>query len=263
METLYISGLTFKKSSVGAKYPKFSVVIAAYNEEKYLAATLERIRAQDYPGPVELIVVDNNSSDKTSQIAFHYADKVLLEKAGPGPAASLALGAKAANGEYLAFTDADTLPPKDWLSRAHEKFSQNPKAVTVGGPYYFYDGLWPANFIFLLLNRLSEKLFFKYRPGLAGSNTIVKKWAYERTGGINPKLQSSQDSDLSIRLSEVGKVLYDNNFAVLTSFRRYQRGRKNPLFIYSYLLWQFISNSTSFLKFWFLGIPRKARKPFR
>lgn len=83
-----------------------SVVIPAYNEEAFIARTLQAVHAQDYK-PYEVIVVDNASTDDTSRIASDYADVYGLEQRGVSRARNF--GAKKSRGDVLFFLDADSV----------------------------------------------------------------------------------------------------------------------------------------------------------
>jgi glycosyltransferase involved in cell wall biosynthesis len=93
--------------------PLISVIIPAFNEEKFLGNCLFSLKNQDF-NDFEIIVVDNNSRDKTSKIAKKFGVKLVSEK-NQGAALARNRGAKEAKGEILAFTDADTILPKNWL----------------------------------------------------------------------------------------------------------------------------------------------------
>ncbi len=86
---------------------KVSVIIPACNEEKYLKKTIDSIRIQKY-SPIEIIVVVNNSKDKTFEIAKRYADKVLNFPDSIGVSAARNRGAGVAQGDIYVFLDADT-----------------------------------------------------------------------------------------------------------------------------------------------------------
>ena len=100
--------------------PKISVIVPAYNEEKFLARTLGTLKAQDYRD-FELIVVDNNSRDNTNKIARKFADKVVVEKK-KGYHNATSRGAKVAKAPVIAFCDADSLYPENWLSKIMRHF---------------------------------------------------------------------------------------------------------------------------------------------
>ena len=87
------------------------MVIPAYNEADYLPAALRSLRAQDFPGAVEVIVVDNGSTDGTAVLARRLGARVVEEHA-PGVCASRQRGTLAARGEIVVSTDADTVHPR-------------------------------------------------------------------------------------------------------------------------------------------------------
>src|SRR5690606_5957874 len=100
-----------------------TVVIPAFNEQDCLAATLRALQAQDYPaGRVEVIVVDNGSTDRTREIAAALGARVLV-RPGVTIAALRNAGAAEARGEILAFLDADCVPAPDWARQAAERLS--------------------------------------------------------------------------------------------------------------------------------------------
>src|SRR5574341_1532560 len=100
---------------IGLFLMTISLVIPAYNEEKYLPAILASI-AKLKRQPDELIVVNASSTDKTAEIAKSFGARVITaEKKTIGY--SRQLGLRAAKGDIVAFTDADALLPPDWLTR--------------------------------------------------------------------------------------------------------------------------------------------------
>jgi glycosyltransferase involved in cell wall biosynthesis len=96
--------------------PLISVVIPAYNAEKYLEETLASVRAQTFQD-YEILVVDDGSTDRTVQIASDYDDVQLLLQQNRGSAAARNTGIRAASGAYVAFLDADDI----WLPSKLEK----------------------------------------------------------------------------------------------------------------------------------------------
>ena len=100
------------------KYPLVSVIIPTYNRAKYLRQCIESVLSQDYPN-LEIIVVDNGSTDNTPEILASFGNKIkcLKEEKG-GASASRNKGLRAARGEFIAFLDSDDfyLPGKISLS---------------------------------------------------------------------------------------------------------------------------------------------------
>jgi len=103
-----------------------SVIIPAYNRERYLAETIESVIAQTYRS-IEIIVVDGQSGDSSAVIAksFKEVQYVVQEKTGLADAWNI--GIDAANGEFIAFLDQDDLWAKDKLNTQMDHLLKNPK----------------------------------------------------------------------------------------------------------------------------------------
>ncbi len=203
--------------------PKISVVIPAFNEEELIPRCLQALQNQTYPKEnYEIIVVDNDSTDKTTQIAkklgaavYRYTD---IKKCG----AARQFGTTKANAPIIAFTDADCKVPHDWLATIDTLF-KDPNLVCVGGKmlpdknnpvlfciYTFYD-------IFHLLNQHFHKTI------IWGLNFAVRKSAFDKVGGFNTTLATSEDWDLAIRMQKkFGRksVYYAKNLRVYSSTRK-------------------------------------------
>jgi dolichol-phosphate hexosyltransferase len=102
---------------VDARHVKLSVVMPAHNEEKFIAAAIHRLFAVEMPCPIELIVVNDGSTDSTSQILASLDDprlRVITHKVNQGKGAAVLTGAEAATGTHLLVFDADLeYSPKD------------------------------------------------------------------------------------------------------------------------------------------------------
>src|SRR5689334_4109904 len=105
--------------------PLVSAIVPVYNGERYLAAALDSIVAQDYQ-PLEIIVVDDGSVDGTRAIAQGYAAVHYIYQADQGLGMTLHVGAAAAKGEFLAFLDADDLWATNKLNRQVNCLLQQP-----------------------------------------------------------------------------------------------------------------------------------------
>jgi glycosyltransferase involved in cell wall biosynthesis len=121
--------------------PRFSVVIPAYNEAEFLGSCIDSLQAQDFPGPYEIIVVDNNSTDGTADLARSRGVTVVHEPRA-GVCSARQAGTTAARGEIVVSTDADTVFSPHWLSRIDQAFREDPRRVTVAGPCRFVDPPW-------------------------------------------------------------------------------------------------------------------------
>lgn len=208
-----------------------SIVIPAFNEEKYLPSCLASLKKQTYQ-PLEIIVVDNNSTDKTAQIAKNFGAKVVFEKK-QGAAYARDTGFNKTRGKIIVRTDADGFVPSTWLARIAHHF-KNPDIVGVTGPIAFYD-LHP------FLNFLSKYMFlfwfylFRILAGhhqFNGQNMAIRKqaWAGAKPNSDNPYLH--EDIDLACQIARTGKILFDPLLLASTSSRRFQRNILKPTLVY-------------------------------
>lgn len=106
--------------------PQVSCIVPAYNAAEYLKQALDSALAQSH-GSLQLIVVDDGSTDATGEIAAQFGAKVeLISQSNCGVAAARNRGMEAARGEFIAFLDADDLWHKNKLQRQLAAFSENP-----------------------------------------------------------------------------------------------------------------------------------------
>lgn len=202
-----------------------SVVIPAYNEEKYIAKTLKSLVNQLHPGfNYETIVVDSRSVDQTAKIAESYGAKVLrIPK--KTPAFARQKGIEAARGEIIVCLDADTFVPKDYLTTIVSEFRKNPSLVGLTGIIDGWGGSFWQNFLYKWVNTLF--LLINYllgRPGFQGQSFAFRKEVFHKVGGFRTDLHTGEDFDLGIRMSRVGKVKFLLKTVGISSLRRTKEG---------------------------------------
>ena len=209
----------------------FSVVVPAHNEEALLGACLDALLAQDYPGRVEIIVVDNASTDHTTEVARQRGVRVVHEPERDYCRA-LICGFAAARSDVIALTDADTVVPPDWISSLARGYEDG--VVAVGGNVVFDRPNWKSVLLakvlvpaFNLLDRHDP-----HGPHLWGSNFSVRRAAFERIGGWNRDYSLEVDSEISERLRHVGRVRVLASVKVRTSSRRWNRSLLPNLYLY-------------------------------
>jgi len=106
--------------------PLISCIVAVFNGERYLKEALDSILAQTYR-PLEILVVDDGSTDRTTEIVSEYSDTVrYFWQSNAGPGAARNAGIKLAKGEFIAFLDADDLWHKKKLTRQISSFKARP-----------------------------------------------------------------------------------------------------------------------------------------
>lgn len=206
---------------------KISVVIPAFNEEKYIAKTLDSIRKLDKKNyQVELLIIDGGSTDKTVAIAESYAAKVVtILHRGIGFARQK--GIEHATGDVIIYTDADSIVPQNWLT-VHIKALLAPGVVLSYGPFKVKDGSTPYK-LFINIFQYYGWFLTHYLLNMilaVGQNTAFWRDKALEIGGYNHDLRNMEDLDFSLRLSKIGKAVYHPNLIVYASGRRAKEGWK-------------------------------------
>ncbi len=208
---------------------RFSIVVPAFNEVRFLPATLKSLQQQDFRGEFEIIVVDNNSTDGTAAIARSSGVKVLHESR-PGVCAARQRGTEQARGEIVISTDADTRQPSDWLSRLDTRFS-DPDVVLVAGPCrYDHPTWWSTQYpkvlfgLVGLVYALTGRVFY-----VTATNSAFRRAEF---GGYDLRqTQGGDEFGLLRALRGRGRMIWDAANVVTTSARRLQHG-----FLYSFFV---------------------------
>ena len=128
-----------RDSAGDAAAPSLSIIVAAYNEERYVAQKIENFLACRYSGDAELIVVSDGSSDRTAEIANSMAServRVIRQPERRGKGVAVNAGAAAARGELLVFTDANTMFAADALSELVRPLRDNAIGLVTGVSRY-------------------------------------------------------------------------------------------------------------------------------
>ena len=211
----------------------FSVVIPAYNEEILIEEAIQSVLRGSYPRQnYEIIVVDSHSTDNTPSVArAAHVDNVIVMESKQGANAGRNRGYLAARGKYIAFLDADSKAPPDWLSHIEKDFAASADVAAVSGPYnYGFTGirgtleLWYTEWF---LPRVPDLLHFLFRRNagvIIGGNLAAPKQVLDDIGGWPPVSYWGDDAILAMIISRrCGRVIFDPNLRVASSPRRYLR----------------------------------------
>lgn len=202
---------------------KVSVVIPAYNEEKYIGKCLESITLQTEK-PDEIIVVDNNCIDKTVEIAKKFGARIVKEK-NQGMIYARNAGFDAARYEIIARTDTDAILPPDWISKIKEHFKDPDLGALSGPASYFGIPLMSEVSIFISSAVFRGCGFLLGHPMLFGPNMGIRKSAWEKVKD-NVCLSDNEvheDVDLAIHIAKITKTKFDKNLVIRTTRGRWSK----------------------------------------
>jgi glycosyltransferase involved in cell wall biosynthesis len=180
-----------------------SIVIPSYNHGHYVAEAIDSVLAQDYPS-LELIVIDDGSTDGTREVLAKYIDRVrVVFQENVGQAATINRGWTEATGEIVSYLSADDRLRRTAVSTAVNALNTHPDAVMV---YCDYDLIDPGS---ATVRRVTAPAFdytamVRNLICAPGPGVFVRRSAAERTGGWNTELRHAPDFDYWLRLSLFG-----------------------------------------------------------
>jgi glycosyltransferase involved in cell wall biosynthesis len=179
-----------------------SVIVPAYNGEKYLAWALDSIFAQDYR-PIEAVVVDDGSTDATASIARSYPDVRYVYQAHKGLPVARNTGLANCTGELICFLDADDYWPPNKLQIQSAHLAEHPELGCVIGKLlnFLEDGMTRPHWI-------SAPLMTEEGGGWSLGASLVQRWVFDRIGQFNVLYPYCDDLDWLIRLAEA-KIPWD------------------------------------------------------
>jgi len=203
-----------------------SIVIPAFNEADYIENTLSSVFAcsETYLGAIEVIVVDNNSTDATAYIARKCGAQVVFEPINQ-IARARNTGAKAASGKFLIFLDADTTIQGDILIKVEELMSSG--LVIGGGAWTEPDSGWFGRLMFKLT--VNYPLFLKNVT--VGPFLFCDRKAFLKVGGFDEEMFAAEEFSMSARLKQEGKkssrkwriIRSSKSHKIVTSNRKFQK----------------------------------------
>ncbi len=222
---------------------KVSFIIPAHNEEDQILIPIKSIYNQQNlaKNDFEIIVVDNNSTDNTARVVKdNFPEvKVLFEK-NQGTGWARNAGAEIAEGEILAFFDADNEAPPDWTPKILNEFQKNPKLVAVSGPYHYRNTWWITEWAiklnYILIFKPTEfvfKNFLKKGAFSIGGNLAIKHKAFKQIHGFDTRFTFwGDDTDIARRLLKIGDVKFINSIYVYSSTRRLEKEGYFTIFLH-------------------------------
>lgn len=198
-----------------------SVIIPTLNEEGYLGKALESLSKQTLL-PLEIIVADAKSTDKTRQIANSFNCKVVdsTQPERGGPAVARNKGAEAATGERLLFIDADVILPPDFIEKSINELERRNLDIGAGFAVPITNnklermGGYLLSYYLILLEKIS--------PRAGGYCIFSTKKIHNQINGFDEKVYMAEDHDYVKRASKVGRFGALRDSKVYVSIRRFK-----------------------------------------
>jgi len=193
-----------------------SVVIPAFNRANFINETIQSALSQDYSN-VEIIVVDDGSTDGTYEILLEYKRRGLItllshdNRGNLGQSASLNLGLKSSHGAYVAILDSDDLFAGDKISDQVRYLQRNRKVGMVYGQGQAIDQ--NGSFLFKVPadghheDSDPNRLLLDCYMALPGGS-LIRKTVFDKVGLFEEKFRAGQDHDMALRIMEATEVAY-------------------------------------------------------
>jgi len=184
--------------------PLISCIVPAFNGERYLGEALDSIFAQTY-GPLEVLVVDDGSTDGTADLVTGYGDRVRsLFQPNAGQAAARNRGLQAAHGEFVAFLDHDDLWHPEKLARQMARFEVRPELdLCVAHARNFWSPELPEVPPWLRGHSRFTQPVAAYTLGAL----LARRSIFDAVGTFDPALPVGEDTDWFLRAVEHGPTI--------------------------------------------------------
>jgi GT2 family glycosyltransferase len=203
------------------RYPRVSVVVCAYNAERTLNQCLSSLALLDYPD-YEVLLVNDGSCDATLDIAEQHEFCRIINQSNQGLSAARNVGAAAATGEIVAYTDSDCVADPDWLTYLVAKMEAS-RLVACGGPNFPppEQSLVPAAVAVSPGGPTHVLLSDEVAEHIAGCNMAFRRDVLLRLGGFDPIYRAAGDDvDICWRLQDAGHTIGFCPAAIVWHFRR-------------------------------------------
>jgi glycosyltransferase involved in cell wall biosynthesis len=214
------------------KDPIVSVLMPAYNADKYVDLAVRSILDQTFRD-IELVVVDDGSTDRTPQILRDWERRdsrvKLISRPNTGYTRALRDALAIARGSLFARMDADDISRPSRLEQQVRFLTEHPEVVAVGSQVALIDeDGWPIGPATCPLTHkeIEAHLFAGYGAALIHPTVMMRRTAFNAIGGYRSEREPAEDVDLFLRLGEIGQlanvaeVLFDSRFLLQSVSRK-------------------------------------------
>ena len=209
-----------------------SAIIPCFNQAHYLSEAVESLLAQSYPN-IEIIVVDDGSTDNTAEVASCYANVQLVRQGNSGLATARNRGIRASRGDYMVFLDADDLLLPNAVEDGISCLQKNPQCAFAWGGYRFItpDGAASEPQIDTPLEEDCYAALLRGNFITMHATVIYQRQALEVSGGFNASLHACEDYDLYLRIARQYPIAYHHH--VIAEYRKHgsNMSRNSPLML--------------------------------
>ncbi len=207
-------------------YPLVSIIIPVYNDADRLQRCLAALEDQSWPHDrYEVIVIDNGSDQPLETVVAPFGHVALLEERRPGSYEARNSGLAVAQGEVIAFTDADCVPTRDWIKHGVDALLRTPNTGLVGGRVELMvaDPERPT-----AVELYERALAFQQHTNIqrnrysVTANAFTFRHVFDRVGSFNARLKSGGDVEWGRRVDAAGYALvYSDETVVAHPARRH------------------------------------------
>ena len=187
------------------RHPLVSIITPSYNQGKFIEETIQSVLKQDYSN-IEYIIIDGASSDDTIEIIKKYEKKISFWSSEPdgGQTDAIIKGFNRANGKYITWLCADDLIEPSMITISVAFLEANPEIAMTYGNRIRYDAK---------SNMIGYHRYCEFRPWLLRwgfaipqETTLIRREAYDRSGGLDKSLKMAMDFDLYCKISKTGHI---------------------------------------------------------
>jgi glycosyltransferase involved in cell wall biosynthesis len=196
------------------KSDMISIIIPAFNAEKYIAEAVESALSQTYKN-FEIIVVNDGSTDSTKSVLSEYSSQItIIDITNGGVSVARNTGILTAKGQYIALLDSDDLWHPEKLEFQVDYLKRNPEVVMISGgreKFSETDEIRVKKSACVMENVILSHHDILRRNPIHCSSVLIQKHIFSRSGLFDPRSKGAEDEDLWARIASIGRVSYSND----------------------------------------------------